>query len=54
MKNFKLFNWSNWTGGSPNQTNDTQSREYRNGGIPYLFRTLILLITLLTLGVGQM
>ena len=52
MKN--KFKWSFGAGCSPNQTNDTQLREYRIGGIPYLFRTLTLLITLLTLGVGQM
>ena len=54
MKNFNLFNLSFGTKSSPNQTNETQSRENRNGGIPYLFRTLTLLITILTLGVGQM
>ena len=53
MKNL-LFNWSFGAGSGPNQTNETQSREKRVGGIPYLFRTLILLIALLTIGVGQM
>ena len=54
MKNFKFINQSLWAGSSPNQTGETQTRQNRIGGITWLNRGLVLLITLLTLGVGQM
>ena len=64
MKNFNLFtDLLRWAGYSPNQTNDTQSRENRVGGIAYaspmhylrntLSRYAATLLLLLCLGVGN-
>ena len=54
MKNFKFINQSLWAGSSPNQTGETLTRQNRIGGKSWLNRGLMLLITILTLGVGQM
>ena len=54
MKNFKFINQSLWAGSSPNQTGETLTRENRIGVKSWLNRGLMLLITILALGVGQM
>ena len=54
MKKFKFINQSLWAGSSPNQTGETLTRQNRIGVKSWLNRGLMLLITILTLGVGQM
>ena len=53
MKNFLLFNQSFGMVGSPNQTDETQTRENRIGLMSYLRRTLMLLLVAY-IGIGQM
>ena len=53
MKNFLLFNQSFGTEGSPNQTDETLTRENRIGLMSYLRRTLMLFFAVLVMSIGN-
>ena len=53
MKKHLLFNQSFGTVGSPNQTDETLTRENRIGLMSYLHRTLMLLFAVLTLSIAN-
>ena len=53
MKNFLQVNPLFWTVGSPNQTDETQTRENRVGLMSYLRRTLMLLFAVLVMSIAN-